>query len=198
MLIFFIPFAKELRAYVNGLGKPIDRVIITHGHPDHWFGLDAFKGARVTSLSEVAGFIEKVGPMLIKKYKAGPIKDLVPDVPVVPDGMLAEGKETIDGVKYVFKRVKDAEADSQLLTTLPDYGVMIAQDLVYNKVHLFVGADEVAGWKKVVGELKKKAGIKTVLCGHGKPAGPAVFDEMLKYLDVADKAVADAKKGAMT
>ncbi len=192
---FLRPYAKELRAYADSLGKPIDRVIITHGHPDHWYGLEFFKDMRVTSLPEVAGLIKQAGPAMIKGQKAR-LKDLITDAPVVPDGKMKEGKETIDGIAYVFERVKDAEADSQLLITLPDYGTLVAQDLAYNKIHLFLGADDIKGWEKVVTELKKRPGIKTVLCGHGKPAGPIVFDDMLKYLDVADKSVTLAKKGS--
>src|SRR4051812_32625135 len=37
-----LPYAKRVRAYAEGLGKPIDRVIVTHAHPDHFSGLEVF------------------------------------------------------------------------------------------------------------------------------------------------------------
>ncbi len=35
------PFALDYRAYADSLGNPIERVIITHEHADHWLGLGA-------------------------------------------------------------------------------------------------------------------------------------------------------------
>ncbi|MBI4650363.1 MBL fold metallo-hydrolase, partial [Candidatus Desantisbacteria bacterium] len=32
------PYAERLRKYADSLNKPIERVIITHFHPDHWLG----------------------------------------------------------------------------------------------------------------------------------------------------------------
>jgi glyoxylase-like metal-dependent hydrolase (beta-lactamase superfamily II) len=32
--------AQGFRAYADSLGKPIDRVIITHAHPDHFLAVD--------------------------------------------------------------------------------------------------------------------------------------------------------------
>jgi len=32
------PYADEAIAYAQGLGKPLDRLIITHAHPDHYNG----------------------------------------------------------------------------------------------------------------------------------------------------------------
>ena len=133
---FLRPFAKELRAYADGLKKPI-----------------------------------------------------------VPKGDTAAGKKTIDGITYVFETVKDAEDGAQLVITLPELNVLIARDLVFNKVHLYVGNDTLEGWKKALSALKKKTGIKTVLAGHGKPGGPALYDQTLAYLDVAEEALKEAKKG---
>src|ERR1700693_3863865 len=31
-----LPYADEAASYVQTLGKPIDRIILSHGHTDHW------------------------------------------------------------------------------------------------------------------------------------------------------------------
>ena len=36
---------SELKHYLNTLGKPLDRIIISHGHVHHWAGLEMFPGA---------------------------------------------------------------------------------------------------------------------------------------------------------
>ena len=35
---FYRPFAEEAKAYIESLEKPVDKLIISHGHPDHGFG----------------------------------------------------------------------------------------------------------------------------------------------------------------
>src|SRR6201987_5851057 len=33
-----LPYADEVASYVRTLGKPVDRVILSHAHTDHWAG----------------------------------------------------------------------------------------------------------------------------------------------------------------
>jgi glyoxylase-like metal-dependent hydrolase (beta-lactamase superfamily II) len=39
----------------SSAGTPIDRVIVTHRHPDRWFGCEYFRDVPVYALAEVAG-----------------------------------------------------------------------------------------------------------------------------------------------
>src|ERR1700720_3341499 len=34
-----LPYAGEVASYVQMLGKPVDRIILSHAHTDHWSGL---------------------------------------------------------------------------------------------------------------------------------------------------------------
>jgi glyoxylase-like metal-dependent hydrolase (beta-lactamase superfamily II) len=34
-----LPYADEVASYVQTLGKPVDRIILSHAHTDHWGGL---------------------------------------------------------------------------------------------------------------------------------------------------------------
>jgi glyoxylase-like metal-dependent hydrolase (beta-lactamase superfamily II) len=36
---FLVPYAKKFRGYADSLRKPIERLYLSHRHPDHWFGL---------------------------------------------------------------------------------------------------------------------------------------------------------------
>jgi metal-dependent hydrolase (beta-lactamase superfamily II) len=33
-------YAAEVAAYASRLGKPVEQIIVSHGHPDHWAGLE--------------------------------------------------------------------------------------------------------------------------------------------------------------
>ncbi len=53
-----LPYADEVASYVQTLGKPVDRIILSHAHTDHWSGLqvltERFPDARVFALDGVA------------------------------------------------------------------------------------------------------------------------------------------------
>ncbi len=76
--------------------------------------------------------------------------DLILDRPILPNGAITEGREIIDGVEYVFEPAKNTESELHLLVTLPHQEVLIAQDVLYNKVHAFVGNDTIGDWMKVL------------------------------------------------
>jgi hypothetical protein len=85
---------------------------------------------------------------------------------------LVPGTEIIDGIPFVFQAVAGGEAADALLVKLPEQGVLVAQDLVYHDVHLYLGNNDIAGWQQVVAALAAESGYDTVLVGHGLPAGP--------------------------
>src|SRR5262245_4800903 len=60
---FLVPYAKQFRAYADSLGgKPIDRLYLSHRHPDHWFGLSAaFEDVKIYALRETIDSIKQQG-----------------------------------------------------------------------------------------------------------------------------------------
>jgi glyoxylase-like metal-dependent hydrolase (beta-lactamase superfamily II) len=192
---FVRPYAKALRAYADRLNKPIDRVIVSHGHPDHWFGLEFFTDVPIFALPEVSGMIENAGDIFIKKNRARS-EVLFTDKKIVPKMAIKEGKEVIDGLEYEFVKVMNAEAKAQLLIKFPSLGALVVQDLVYNNAHLVIASKEgIAGWKKILTDMKGMTGYDTILVGHGEPATPAVYDDVMQYLDTAGAILADSKTG---
>ena len=187
----FIPYAKELRRYAQGLNKPIDRVIITHSHPDHWMGLELFKDVPVYALQETRDEIEKTGDYLVQ-YKRAQFGNLITSGKVIPPHIIRDGTEKIDGLTYEFTKVVDSEINYLLSIELPELKTLVAQDLVYNKVYPCVGEKNdkgeylFDGWVKVLKHLQTK-GYGTVLAGHGEPADSAVFQEMIEYIKYSKK-----------
>lgn len=181
---FLAPFADEAAAYARSLGKPIDRLVITHGHPDH-YAAAARWDAPIVALPEVRDAILARGDVHL------PTGDLVPVADVTPDGSVRVGEEVVDGVLLTFEHVVGGEAHDQLLISLPNHGVLIAQDLVYHDVHLYFGERDIAGWQHAVGLLEQAEGYDTVLAGHGLPTTPAVFAELERYLADAAELLGD-------
>lgn len=56
---FLVSCARAFRDYADSLGKPIDRLYVSHRHPDHWFGLGAaFSDVTIYALPETRDFIQ--------------------------------------------------------------------------------------------------------------------------------------------
>jgi glyoxylase-like metal-dependent hydrolase (beta-lactamase superfamily II) len=190
------PAAQAYRSYADGLGKPIDRIIVTHSHPDHWFGLESFRDRPIYALPEVTAEIEAMGDGYIafKKQQQG---DLIPDAKTVPTHAVEEGEVPIDGLRWDFTKVTQAESSVMLLTALPDLRTLLAQDLVYNHVHLYVGETSpdgircFDGWTSALSQIDRGA-FDVVVPGHGEIGGSELIEPVLDYLVKARGIVATA------
>ena len=89
---FLVPYATEARAYVDSLNKPIDRIIITHSHPDHFYGMTAaFADIPGYALAKTKAVITNIGPKMLANNKKN-MGDLVPDKVVAPTNEIEPGR----------------------------------------------------------------------------------------------------------
>lgn len=191
---FLRAHAQEVLTYIEHLNKPVDRIIITHAHPDHWFGLEYFPGIPVYALEEVQTQIEQSGDFFIS-YNKGVYGELVTETKIVPQHIINEKTTIINGVQYEFEKVADAEAGIQLLIKLPQLQTLICQDLVFNNAHFFLGQNALPQWLTVNNYLKGLKGYQTVLAGHGEPTDTTIFKTMETYLVDASKILKTVDNG---
>ncbi len=178
---FLVPYAQEYRQYIDGLKKPIDRMIISHSHPDHYWGLAAaFGDVETFALKSTIAAIRTNGPGLLEARKSK-MGALAPSRIIVPANVLEPGTIIIDGVTYLFEHYTDGEDTDQLVIKLPDQKVIIVQDLAYNKVHLFTAA-KLDPWIRILETFQALVGFDTVLVGHGEPADTRIFAANIDYL----------------
>ncbi|MCB2362421.1 MBL fold metallo-hydrolase [Clostridium estertheticum] len=181
---FLLPYAKEARDYANSLKKPIERLIISHSHPDHWFGSELFSDTKIYALKEVKDEIEKTGDAKIKSKQAiNQAAPLVPTKLTAPTHILEEGNLIIDGLNMVVKKVTETEAEEIAMIEIPQDKVLIAQDVVYNASHIYLAQNETDrnNWIKTLEELKGN-NYSLVLGGHGVPTTNKVFSDMIQYI----------------
>lgn len=190
------PHAKEFRAYADSLGKPIDRIFITHAHPDHWFGIEFFEDVRSCALAQTIQEIQMMGQLEIDFHRSQH-GDLTNDKIRLPKETIETGQIVIDGVTLGLKQVDAAEDLFMLVIDLPNEGALLAQDLVYNKVHMFVGQRSMdgttcfAGWTRAL-EQFKTIGYTVVVPGHGIPTDGSVFAENIDQLKKMEEIYASA------
>jgi len=203
---FLASYARQFREYANrlvkDLGKPIERLYLSHRHPDHWYGLGtAFEDVPVYALPETIQFIKDNGEASREDHleamgDEAPGKVVIPGHAVRLDEKNSAAEEPIDDVRYVFGRVTDTEIDFHLTISLPDVGVYIAQDLIYSGTHLYLpsaptvqdATKKMAHWIQVLGELLK-LDCELFLPGHGFPADKTEVAKNIEYLAAAKQAI---------
>jgi glyoxylase-like metal-dependent hydrolase (beta-lactamase superfamily II) len=186
--------ARALGDWVAGKGRNLTDIFITHGHGDHWFaaGLLAERfGARVVA---TAGTIAQMHlnvatrPLLWDKVYTG-----IPPSPVtavtVPDNRF-----TLEGHDLVITEVGHTDSADTSVLHVPDLGLVVAGDAIYNGVHMYLGQSAVAGgfgpWRAAIGTVKA-LGPRHIVAGHQNKqrdddAGRTI-EETRQYLDDADE-----------
>jgi glyoxylase-like metal-dependent hydrolase (beta-lactamase superfamily II) len=96
-----LPYANEVASYVQTLGKPVDRIILSHAHTDHWAGLQVltvrFPDAHVFALDGVADQVRARGPARLDRLRRN-YGDKAATKVTVPTETITEGLQRIDGI----------------------------------------------------------------------------------------------------
>lgn len=185
--------ARQVARYAAELGKPLSRLYVSHYHPDHLLGAAEF-AAPIFTLNSIANKIEVAGDRVAREEHEKIGDDIAPTARRV-GRRIDVGEELIDGVRIEHRRLRGAETEDALIVALPDASVIVAQDLVYNRAHLFLGEQRLNSWREA---LRRYSDLpySIVLPGHGMPGDKALYAEMIGYLDFAKGALAESATAA--
>ena len=183
-----IPQATALRAYAESLGKPIERVVLSHAHGHHVLGAYVFKDLPIYALAETIEQIKAEGPTMVAEDKQRPGGEGVPDVATVPQHVLKEGQERIDGVLFNWMNIPIGMPIC--FADLPEAGALVTHHMVYNGMHAFL-SPVMEPWKAGLKKFQSM-GRKWIMAAHGIPAGPEVWEKQLKYIATAENIIAAA------
>lgn len=211
---FLQPYAREAAEIIDAIGKPVERIIITELHPDHWFGAgvlhERFPSAPVFALDAARNYIRDKGAAILTARRAT-LGNVVPEPAFAPTHVLGEGEAAIDSVRFRFEKAIDAESVGALITTLPEGRTAFLIDIVYRPtfppvivpLELPPGRGPVplrqvlSDWIGLIRAWEARADdFDLVLVGHGDPLDGAGFRAACRatvaYLLKASDVLADA------
>jgi glyoxylase-like metal-dependent hydrolase (beta-lactamase superfamily II) len=197
------PHADELRHYIDSLGKALSKVIITHYHPDHWFGAATFQDYGLYALPGVIDRINAMADFVLDYHRnihGANAAEMIPTERVVPTLPLSTGLMDFDGVHLNLLEVTDTEAPINLVVEIPAERMLLPQDLVYNGAYAYFGEKSAAGelcfdkWIATLRDFEQK-GYETVIPGHGAPTDAGIFQTQITYLEFAKATLAAGLKG---
>jgi glyoxylase-like metal-dependent hydrolase (beta-lactamase superfamily II) len=183
--------SKELVDWVVASGKNPTIIYITHGHGDHFFGLqlllDRFPNAKATATEGVVAAIQdQIKPEYVKSFWEArfpgqlPLQLAAPEV-LKGDTFYLEGEE--------LKVVELGHTDTSRTTALyvPSIGLVVAGDGVYNNTHLYLAERDEETINEWLRALEKIESLhpKAVIAGHGvlnPDSSPRHIEETRHYL----------------
>jgi glyoxylase-like metal-dependent hydrolase (beta-lactamase superfamily II) len=170
-------------------GKNLKAIYITHGHPDHFFGLkvlqDRFPNAQALATREV---IEKMRLQTTPEKLAERRKQF-PGLPglIAIASPLEGGDIDLEGEKLVVVKMGHTDTDDTTCLHVPAIGLVVAGDVVYNGIHPFLSESSRQTRLEWIAALDKIDALKptSVVAGHKIPSNddnPRNIDETRQYI----------------
>lgn len=163
----------ELGNVIEELGKTLTTIFITHGHADHYYGIDIlaerFPGVRVVATAKVVDDIVERGSQDLATFSTWFGDNLV--VPTsIPEPLNDDGL-VIEGHRLRVIDVDQADISPSSALYIPQLDAVIAGDLVYNEIHQMLALTGPAEWKRWAASVEAIEALRprTVVAGHKKP-----------------------------
>jgi glyoxylase-like metal-dependent hydrolase (beta-lactamase superfamily II) len=189
--------SQALRAGVEALGKPLQAVLLTHAHPDHYAGLAQLVADDEVPIVAPQGVIDTIArDDAAKDAIVGPMfGDDWPSTRFFPNTPIRDGESvSIDGVRFTVIDLGPSESphDSPWILGRDDRTVFLG-DQIYGHKHCFLADGFHREWLENIETLRERFPNDAVFhIGHGGPARPADWDWQRRYIETFLEAVSSA------
>jgi glyoxylase-like metal-dependent hydrolase (beta-lactamase superfamily II) len=196
--------ARQFRAMLDAIDKPLRSVVITHPHPDHFNGTDVFleglTDIPILSTQETLKGIhacatkvrEKWLPMYGEEY---PVITRFPNLIIGRRHTL-----TFDGTEIIIDSIGPGEAIDISIVYVPESRDLILGDVLYDRTHAWILEQHSREWLVQLEDIKNRyPDAKTVYSGHGGSGAMSMLDDQAAYIRRFREIVAEgASDNAMT
>jgi glyoxylase-like metal-dependent hydrolase (beta-lactamase superfamily II) len=183
--------SKELVEWVAESGKNVTTIYVTHGHGDHFFGLqrllDQFPDARaVATAAVVAAIRDQISPEYVRSFWEPRFPGQLPARLVAPD-VLAGDALTLEGEELKVLALGHTDTHHSTGLWVPSLDVVVSGDAVYDGTHPYLAEfDDEAGrdWLHALDTIASLHPT-AVVAGHGvvhPDSSPRHIDETRRYL----------------
>ena len=172
--------------------RPVRLVILTHHHADHTWGAVHFvrQGALVVSHRACRERMATEHPGQLAARRAQPeLAELLEEVVLVlPTLTFDEGIGVHLGVEVEVWHPGHAHTPGDAFVYLPDWGVAVCGDLVFNGYHFNYQDADLAGARRGL-EALRSLDAEVFVPGHGLPGGPGLLAAQAAYHGAVEEAI---------
>ncbi len=167
--------------------QPIVKVIVSHYHADHIYGLQVFKelGAEIIAPDGVYEYIDSEAATSRLEERRFSLDPWVNDqtVVVTPDRIIDKSEEfTLGGVKFIMSFIGKAHSDGDLTLYVENDRVLYTGDIMFEKRVPFLGSSDTKHWLATLEKMESQ-NPHAIVPGHGSWAkDPKSISLTRKYL----------------
>ena len=171
-------------------GKPVRTLVNTHHHGDHTHGNMVFApGATIVGHERCREEVIATGVGTTAMWPDVEWGEIV----VTPPSVTFSERMSVfvDDLELQLIYVGPAHTTNDVVIWVPERKVLYTGDVIFNGGTPFALFGSVAGWLDAL-DVLRGLGAETIVPGHGRVCGPAVFDEVDAYLRFVQKAATEA------
>lgn len=182
--------ANRVVAQLKAMNKPVLALILTHEHPDHMGGWQAFARAfpgvpfYLSQAARDAIIADKFGFQQLSEQASG--DNFSEGVPV-PTGIVRDGESyELGGLQFVVDEIGAGEAEGLTMLYVPAVRTLFSTDLIANRMTPFLIEGRTTAWLRQLDAVEAAyGGAETIYPGHGQPGTVAALvanqREYLRY-----------------
>ena len=189
--------AKEMRAGIDRLGKPLLAALLTQSHPDHYAGLGEVVAGYDVPIYAPQGVIDTItADDALKDQIIGPMfEEDWPANRVFPNTAIADGESvSFDEVKFTVIDLGPSESPHDSPWILGDDAkTVFLGDQIYDHKHCYLADGFYVEWLANIEKLRARFPDDAVFhIGHGGPVGAAMWDWQRGYIELFVDTVSSA------
>jgi glyoxylase-like metal-dependent hydrolase (beta-lactamase superfamily II) len=180
----------ELADWIAASGRHLSTIYITHGHPDHFFGLkllrDRFPDARAIATPEVVDAMQAaLQPVSVENWRRR-FPELIPNNLTVAE-RLDRPAFKLEGNDIIAVDIGHTDTDHTTCLHVPSIALVIAGDAIYNGTHPYLVESNHEGLLAWLAAIDKIEALKpqAVVVGHGPldpDNAPRHIEETRRYI----------------
>ena len=166
---------RDLGDLIERTGKKLTAIYITHGHADHYLGLESlverFPDARPVALPSVVEAMKQT-----MEFQARQWAMLFGDATITGTRLpetIAGDALYVDGSPLRVIEVKQADVNPSSIVHVPELDLVVAGDAIYNEIHQMLALSTPQQWKDWLNtvDVVERLHPRMIVAGHRRPDG---------------------------